>query len=78
MTDDAPFHAHIYYSAGERPAAEQLRDRFAAMQDGGQILFVGRMTDGPVGPHPIPQFEIHFLARDRAAIVAVAQGKHVQ
>jgi DOPA 4,5-dioxygenase len=53
----APYHAHVYYSDDERPAAEALRDRFA--QEPG-ILFVGRMTDGPVGPHPVPQFEIHF------------------
>ena len=70
MSGDAPYHAHIYYSAAERAAAEALRERFAGMVEGGPVLFVGRMTDGPVGPHPIPQFEIHVLARDREEIVA--------
>jgi aromatic ring-cleaving dioxygenase len=66
MAGDAPYHAHIYYSAGERPAARALHDAFNRLTDAGDepnILFVGRMTDGPAGPHPIPQYEVHFLER---------------
>lgn len=64
MNDNAPWHAHIYYDAPERAAAEALRARFADMMvdDVAPVLFIGRMTDGPVGPHPIPQFEVHFPA----------------
>jgi len=64
MNDNAPWHAHIYYDASERAAAETLRGTFADMMvdDVAPILFIGRMTDGPVGPHPIAQFEIHFSA----------------
>ena len=58
MTDpDAPWHAHIYYEAGSRAPATALRALFSAMPE---ILFVGRMMDEGVGPHPIPQYEIHF------------------
>jgi len=60
---DAPYHAHIYFSDEQRPAAEALHDEFASLATPGeesQILFVGRMTDGPAGPHPVPQYEIHF------------------
>lgn len=62
--DNAPWHAHIYYGATEREATDVLRGQFAEMMIGDDvpILFVGRMTDRPVGPHPIPQFEIHFAA----------------
>lgn len=67
---DAPWHAHVYYDAGERPAAGDLRARFAAMAGETPILFVGTMVDRPVGPHPIPQFEIHFPERAKAAVVA--------
>ena len=67
---DAPYHAHVYYSDAERLTAEELRDRLQDMAQDGPVLFVGRMTDGPVGPHPIPQFEVHFLAKDRPAVVA--------
>ena len=64
MNDNAPWHAHIYYDASERSAAERLRATFADMMvdDVAPILFIGRMTDGPVGPHPIAPFEIHFSA----------------
>jgi len=60
LADDAPYHAHIYFTPDERDAADQLRARFAADPS---VLFTGRMTDGPVGPHPIPQFEVHFVRR---------------
>ena len=68
--DNAPWHAHIYYDAAERDAAEALRADFAEMMVADQVpvLFVGRMTDRPVGPHPIPQFEIHFAERRGACI----------
>jgi aromatic ring-cleaving dioxygenase len=55
---DAPYHAHIYYSDDELPAAEALRAEFTAGRP--EVLFVGQMTNRGVGPHPIPQFEIHF------------------
>lgn len=58
LPDDAPFHAHIYFTPKERDAAEVLRTRFQAEP---QVLFVGRMTEGKAGPHPIPQYEVHFL-----------------
>jgi aromatic ring-cleaving dioxygenase len=74
MTDrDAPYHAHVYFSAEQRPAAEALRDRFARMSgehEGPRILHVGRMTQGKAGPHPIPQFEVHFLEPSRAGVIA--------
>lgn len=67
----APWHAHIYFTENDRAEAEALRDTFAADP---AILFVGSMTDGPAGPHPIPQYEVHFREADveqvRALIVA--------
>src|SRR3990167_2993881 len=68
MTDpDAPYHAHIYCDPSERPAAAALRDAFG---NDPAILFVGEMTDGAVGPHPIAQYEVHFLARSEEDVVA--------
>jgi DOPA 4,5-dioxygenase len=64
---EAPYHAHIYYSDEERPAAQALRAEFAAGRP--NVLFVGQMTDRAVGPHPIPQFEIHFLQQSREEVV---------
>lgn len=66
-----PWHAHIYFTERDRLAALALRDTFAADP---AILFTGTMTDGPAGPHPIPQYEVHFCEVDldhvRGLIVA--------
>jgi DOPA 4,5-dioxygenase len=68
---NAPWHAHIYFTDGERAADVVLRDAFAADP---AILFTGAMTRGPAGPHPIPQYEVHFLEGElehvRAMILA--------
>ena len=66
--DDAPYHAHIYFSSDQRSAAERLRDEFAANP---AVLFAGRLTDGKAGPHPIPQFEVHFLRRSLEEIQTI-------
>ena len=59
MTDDnAPYHAHVYFTEDQRDAAEDLRIQFKAEPN---IRFVGAMTAGKAGPHPIPQYEVHFL-----------------
>ncbi|HYD14090.1 MAG TPA: DOPA 4,5-dioxygenase family protein [Allosphingosinicella sp.] len=75
MTEpDAPWHAHIYFTEADRAAAEALRDDFIRMADAGRdILFVGRMMDAGVGPHPIPQYEIHFHEASVGAIVAMLE-----
>ena len=62
--DEAPYHGHIYYAVEQRPAAQALRDQFvrqAGDPKQPRILFVGRMMDSGVGPHPMAQYEIHFL-----------------
>ena len=66
----APFHAHIYYSVEQRDAAGALRDDFARRSD---ILFVGQMTDRGVGPHPMPQYEVHFLESSRDAVISAIE-----
>jgi aromatic ring-cleaving dioxygenase len=73
LPDDAPYHAHIYFSPEQRGDAEALRGRFEAERD---ILFVGRMTEGKAGPHPIPQYEVHFLRKsvDRVQELIRASG----
>jgi DOPA 4,5-dioxygenase len=64
MTDAyEPFHAHIYCDASDRSAAEQLHSELQAKKGTGDlvdVIFVGEMIDHAVGPHPIPQYEVHF------------------
>ena len=71
---DAPWHAHVYYSDADRAAASGLRTQFVRMAEAGDdppVLFVGRMMDRPVGPHPLPQFEVHFRERSLEEIAAL-------
>ena len=70
---DAPYHAHIYYSDEQRPVAEALREDFLRGAKGGQeppVLFVGQMTDEGIGPHPLPQYEVHFRGRSLATVIS--------
>ena len=54
------FDIHVYYTLEDsRPQALALREQ--ALQDfGGRNMFVSRMVDQKVGPHPRPMFEITF------------------
>lgn len=76
MTETTAYHAHIYYSPAERGAAEALRELFASRmgaEDEAKILYVGRMADRGIGPHPIPQYEIHFLEPTVPHVVAAIE-----
>jgi len=73
---DAPYHAHIYYTDADRAVAAALRDRFSAGDP--EVLFVGRMMDQGVGPHPIPQYEVHFLEAARPDVVAAIEASGVR
>ena len=66
--EDAPYHAHVYFTRDQRAAAEELRSEFQAKTF---ILFVGRMTEGKAGPHPIPQYEVHFRRSALADVQAM-------
>jgi len=70
----APWHAHIYYTPDQRAEAESLRYRFMALTENGDnsvILLVGRMMDRGVGPHPMPQYEVHFRERFVVEVTAL-------
>ena len=66
--DDAPYHAHVYFTDEQRHDAERLKGRFETQPF---ILFVGRMTEGKTGPHPIPQYEVHFRRSALADVQAM-------
>ena len=72
----APYHAHIYYVAETRSVAEALRLKLRDIEATGKVpklLYIGRLRDRKVGPHPIPQFEIHFLREALGAIVPLIE-----
>ena len=64
MSERAPYHAHIYYDADDRARAERLHRELSDRKGRGDLaslLYVGALRDRSVGPHPKPQFEVHFL-----------------
>lgn len=82
-TDDgqAPYHAHIYCPLDQRDRAEALRQRLNGLvgaADGPDLLFVGELRDRKVGPHPVPQFEIHFLKRVLPDVLPLLEGSDLR
>ena len=73
----APYHAHIYYTAATRELATTLEQRLADAKTSGsipQLYFIGALRDRALGPHPIPEFEIHFAQAMLPPIVALLEG----
>jgi aromatic ring-cleaving dioxygenase len=65
MDEKAPWHAHIYYPGRDRGRAENLRARLVRLKTSDhlpQLLYIGELRDQKMGPHPLPQFEIHFTS----------------
>lgn len=56
MTAISGYHAHVYFDAATRGAAERL------CREAGRLfkLTVGRMHDKPVGPHPRGSCQLAF------------------
>lgn len=71
---DAPYHAHVYYTQETREVAYALHslllNAIGADSTLG-LLFVGQMRDRKVGPHPDPQFEVHFLKADLQRVLPI-------
>jgi aromatic ring-cleaving dioxygenase len=59
------YHAHIYYDAASRPAAERLREEIERRFE----VVMGRWRDEPVGPHPQPMYQVKFDPPEFARIV---------
>lgn len=54
------YDAHIYYSLDQRASAESIRNQLIK-RFSPTLVQVGRLWDRPVGPHPLPMFEVNFL-----------------
>ena len=60
------YHAHVYYSgAASRAAAASLRE---AVQQRFEVA-MGNWRDEPVGPHPLPMYQVSFATREFARVV---------
>ncbi|HTV90235.1 MAG TPA: DOPA 4,5-dioxygenase family protein [Stellaceae bacterium] len=69
MNDQTPriagYHAHVYYDAGSRAAAEQLADAVTDMF----AVELGGFFDEPIGPHPVANLQIIFSTAQFASVV---------
>ncbi len=60
------YHAHVYYADGStRRSAEELRRAISAKFS----VALGHVHDRPVGPHPLPMFQISFAVEQFAELV---------
>ena len=81
FADDAPYHAHIYHALEQREASDALHDRLTTLMESGEmpdLKMVGKLRERPVGPHPLPQFEIHFLKRALAGVLPLIEASGLQ
>lgn len=69
------FHAHIYFDDSNMVSAEALRAK-AEAELKGQVLSVSRLINRPVGPHPMPMFEIDFYEKNLGDIYVWLRQNH--
>ena len=68
MSSIASWHAHVYFDAASRDAAWTLREAITA-QLGGTVE-LGRFHERPVGPHPMPSYQLAFTPARFADVVS--------
>jgi aromatic ring-cleaving dioxygenase len=65
MTTIRGFHAHVYFDAATRLAAERIYEMLARDFS----LDLGRMHEGAVGPHAKPMFQVDIPTEQFATVV---------
>lgn len=66
MIDAAFYHAHIYFEGPTRSSAAALREEIQKNFSG--HVRVHNLIDEPIGPHPLPMFEVDIPAAVLPAI----------
>ncbi len=61
------YHAHIYFDKSSRPVAVDLRAQL--LEDKISVGEVFFLVDKPVGPHPLPMFQISFIQSQYVALI---------
>jgi aromatic ring-cleaving dioxygenase len=65
------YHAHIYFALDKTALAAQVRDNI--IKDLPQLTYTGQLIPMPIGPHPMPMFEIHIPAADFSYAMATIE-----
>lgn len=66
MVNAAFYHAHIYYEKSSRLSAGQLREEIFRNFAG--RVRVHNLIDEPIGPHPLPMFEVDIPSTQLADV----------
>lgn len=61
------YHAHIYFDESRREAAVALRAKL--LEENISVAEVFFLVDKPVGPHPLPMFQISFTQPQYVALI---------
>ncbi len=61
------YHAHIYFEETTRSSEEEVRSKL--IETFGDRIRVSRLVDEPIGPHPLPMFEVDFHPEEFASVV---------
>ena len=56
ISDITGYHAHVYYDAGTKETAAEVRQAIEAQFD----VRMGRWHDRPIGPHPRWSYQVAF------------------
>ncbi len=65
LTEICKYHIHVYFDASSRARAVALLDALGARF----AVQMGRIFEQPVGPHPLPQYEIGVLPQDLGPVL---------
>ncbi|MEK6577588.1 MAG: DOPA 4,5-dioxygenase family protein [Bdellovibrionota bacterium] len=75
QTPISGFHAHVYFENETRESAESFRAHIE-QKLGSHLRYSGKLIDRPIGPHPVPMFEIDFLPKYFEIVVLFLMQNH--
>lgn len=68
------YHSHIYYEESTRSSATALQKAIAEAFQG--HVRVHGLIDQPIGPHPLPMFEVDFTAAIKTQYINWLEQNH--
>lgn len=68
------YHAHVYFDEASRASAAALRERI--VNDLAGRVRVHGLIDQPIGPHPLPMFEVDVPAEQYQPVVSWLEKNH--
>jgi len=63
------WHIHVYFAETEIELAREVRENLISLLP--QLTYQGQLINQPVGPHPVPMFELHLPETELASATPV-------